>query len=170
AGRHRVLPLQRDALVRARVDQEAVPALVLRLEAAAVLPVADDQRAQVPDQGAGRVGVADLALARRIQRLIRIPREEALVVPGRDGAGRARVLAGHEVAVVLVGGARRAVRTDVGGLVRAPVGAEAAEARAEHADVHVAHGRDDPRRTGGAGARRGWLHGRRHGVARGVDA
>ncbi len=143
--------LDADRLVRVGLDEEAIPGLVLRLEAASVLVDAGDHLGEVADERARRVHVADGGLRRHRRRRLpgahfqrdggkpgeEVERRRSL----RDGrlVGAAAV---QELAPVVV----VRVQCRVGGVRVVRVACRRAAATSERgrddAEVHVVDGRE----------------------------
>src|SRR5262249_836200 len=117
-----------DALVRLRLDQEAIPALELRFEAAARVADAEHEIAQRRHEAARAGEGAERLFAGRSELLRRVPAEKAFVLLRRYRAARA---SREEVAMVVAGGQL------IAGVVGRRV---AAEVRGDDADVDVEHG------------------------------
>ena len=154
-----------DRVVRIRLDEEAVPALELRFETAAVLLGADGQILEVLDEGGnvGLLGDVRIGLALVLRLVRREPREEvaAVVVEGLRvhdrGLGRAagRLRAADEVTAIVVvavaDGRPRCAAARFADVLRAA----AAERRGDDAEVQIVDRRELELPAVGAGQRRG---------------
>jgi hypothetical protein len=144
--------LDHDGLIRVGIDEEAIPALELRLVATANLTDAAHHVAQGGDEARLAREIAYRGFAGRDELLRGIPGEEALALVGGEGLSLAGLAAGEEVGSVVVAEVARSATLGLGG--GAGVGAVAAQARADEADVEVAHRDELAPAAGGAGVER----------------